>query len=88
MNHGLNHPIPLFPPLFLACFLHFHLGRSELFPQSLHYMHLCGDGEYSISTTRVLRSKCFGPALEAVWAADGNGDYAVKEVLPAGLAPP
>ena len=51
-------------------------------------MLLCGDGEYSISTTRVLRSKCFGPALEAVWAADGNGDYAVKEVLPAGIAPP
>ena len=95
MNHRLNHPIiPLFHPPPFACFLHFHLGRSELFPQSLHYnnngrfMLLCGDGEYSISTTRVLRSKCFGPALEAVWAADGNGDYAVKEVLPAGLAPP
>ena len=98
MNHRLNHPITLFnsivpSPLF-PCFLHFHLGRSELFPQSLHYnnngrfMLLCGDGEYSISTTRVLRSKCFGPALEAVWAADGNGDYAVKEVLPAGIAPP
>ena len=103
MNYSLNessiesiHPIvPLFHSLFpLACSLHSHLGRSELFPQSLHYnnngrfMLLCGDGEYSISTTRVLRSKCFGPALEAVWAADGNGDYAVKEVLPAGRAPP
>lgn len=43
-------------------------------------MLLCGDGEYSISTTRVLRSKCYGSALEAVWSADGNGDYAVKEV--------
>lgn len=42
-------------------------------------MLLCGDGEYSISTTRVLRSKCYGSALEAVWSADGNGDYAVKE---------
>ena len=40
-------------------------------------MLLCGDGEYSISTTRVLRSKCYGSALEAVWSADGNGDYAV-----------
>ena len=62
------------------------LGRSELFPQSLTYspngrfMLLCGDGEYAISTTRVLRSKCYGAALEAVWSAEGNGDYAVKEV--------
>ena len=32
----------------------------------------------------MLRSKCFGPALEAVWRADGNGDYAVKEVAPRG----
>ena len=61
------------------------LGRSELFPQSLTYspngrfMLLCGDGEYAISTTRVLRSKCYGAALEAVWSAEGNGDYAVKE---------
>ena len=42
-------------------------------------MLLCGDGAYSISTTRVRRSKCYGSALEAVWSADGNGDYAVKE---------
>lgn len=63
------------------------LGRSELFPQSLTYnnngrfMLLCGDGEYSISTTRVLRSKCYGSAVEAVWSSDGNGDFATKEVV-------
>ena len=62
------------------------LGRSELFPQSLthnnngRFMLLYGDGEYSISTTRVLRSKCYGSAIEAVWSADGNGDFAIKEV--------
>lgn len=62
------------------------LGRSEIFPQSLAYnnngrfMLLYGDGEYSISTTRVLRSKCYGNAIEAVWSAEGNGDYAIKEV--------
>ena len=62
------------------------LGRSELFPQSLthnnngRFILLYGDGEYSISTTRVLRSKCYGSAIEAVWSADGNGDFAIKEV--------
>lgn len=62
------------------------LGSSEVFPQSLTYnnngrfMLLCGDGEYSISTTRVLRSKCYGSAIEAVWSSDGNGDFATKEV--------
>ena len=83
----ISHPsLSSIHPFHPASLPSLHLGRSELFPQSLHYnnngrfMLLCGDGEYSISTTRVLRSKCFGPALEAVWAADGNGDYAVKEV--------
>ena len=62
------------------------LGRLELFPQSLAYnnngrfMLLYGDGEYSISTTRVLRSKCYGNAIEAVWSSEGNGDFATKEV--------
>lgn len=42
-------------------------------------MLLCGDGEYSISTTRVLRSKCYGSSAGGRLSADGNGDYAVKE---------
>lgn len=62
------------------------LGRSEVFPQSLAYnnngrfMLLCGDGDYFISTTRVVRSKSYGNAMEAVWSADGNGVFATKEV--------
>ena len=51
------------------------LGRSELFPQSLthnnngRFMLLYGDGEYSISTTRVLRSKCLLSRLSGLLMA-------------------
>ena len=54
--------------------------QSLTYSPNGRFMLLCGDGEYAISTTRVLRSKCYGAALEAVWSAEGNGDYAVKEV--------
>lgn len=60
------------------------LGKCELYPQYLsfnsngHFFLVYGDGEYTIYTGRALRSKCYGPAIEAVWAL-GGGDYAIRE---------
>lgn len=39
---------------------------------------MCGDGEYIIYTALLLKNKCFGPALEFVWASH-SGMYAVRE---------
>lgn len=42
------------------------MGRCELYPQSLQhnangsFIAVCGDGEYIIYTSRVLRNKAFG----------------------------
>lgn len=61
------------------------LGACELFPQRIlhnnngRFVALCGDGEYVVYTAQVLRNKCFGTAIDFVWAANGTGDFGICE---------
>lgn len=42
------------------------------------FVVICGDGEYIIHTSMVLRNKAFGSAQEFVWAHDSS-EYAIRE---------
>jgi coatomer subunit beta' len=63
------------------------LGACELYPQTVShnsngaFIVVCGDGEYIIYTSQALRNKSFGSALDFVWSAIGNGDYAIRESI-------
>ncbi|XXQ38571.1 Coatomer WD associated region domain-containing protein [Plasmodiophora brassicae] len=60
------------------------MGSCEIYPQEIAHdpkarlLAVCGDGEYIIYTALLLKNKCFGPALEFVWASH-SGMYAVRE---------
>jgi len=59
------------------------MGSCELFPQSLSHhpsgrlFSVCGDGEYVIYTSQVLRNKSFGHALGFAWCPEGH--YATRD---------
>ena len=61
------------------------LGACEVFPQRIEhnsngrFVAVCGDGEFIIYTSKALRNKAFGSALDFGWSASGTGDYAVRE---------
>jgi coatomer subunit beta' len=59
------------------------MGATELYPQYVaHHPNgrlfaVCGDGEWVVYTSQVLRNKSFGQAQEFVWAY--NGSYATRD---------
>lgn len=59
------------------------MGAAEFFPQSIAHhpngrtLAVCGDGEYVVYTSQVLRNKAFGQAMEFVWGF--NGAYATRD---------
>jgi len=59
------------------------MGAAEIFPQYIaHHPNgrlfaVCGDGEFVIYTSRELRNKSFGSALEFVWGHSGS--YATRD---------
>lgn len=60
------------------------MGSCEIYPQTIahnpngRFVVICGDGEYIIHTSMVLRNKAFGSAQEFVWAHDSS-EYAIRE---------
>ncbi|RZF32170.1 hypothetical protein LSTR_LSTR004033 [Laodelphax striatellus] len=60
------------------------MGSCEIYPQTIahnpngRFIVVCGDGEYIIHTSMVLRNKAFGPAQEFIWGQDSS-EYAIRE---------
>lgn len=61
------------------------LGNIEVYASSLQhspsgrFVAICGDGEYLIYTALAFRQQGFGKALDFVWSASSNNDYAIRE---------
>ncbi|RMZ87728.1 hypothetical protein DV736_g5039, partial [Chaetothyriales sp. CBS 134916] len=61
------------------------LGNIEVYAGSVshspsgRFVAICGDGEYLIYTALAFRQQGFGKALDFVWSASSNNDYAIRE---------
>ena len=59
------------------------LGQADIYPTSLshnsngRFIAMVGEGEYMVSTSMKLRSKCYGQCQEFVWSSSSNSDFAL-----------